>query len=75
MRYAPACHHHIAAQPPESVRVSLHEQVYSEGLHLMVPWFDRPIIYDVRARPSLINSQSGSKDLQTVRAGVTTARG
>lgn len=32
----------------------------------MVPWFDRPIIYDVRARPSLIQSASGSKDLQTV---------
>ena len=30
----------------------------------MVPWFERPIIYDVRARPSLIQSTSGSKDLQ-----------
>lgn len=42
-------------------------QVYAEGTHLMVPWFERPIIYDVRARPSLINSQSGSRDLQMVR--------
>ena len=33
----------------------------------MVPWFERPIIYDVRARPSLIQSQSGSRDLQMVR--------
>jgi hypothetical protein len=33
----------------------------------MLPWFDRPIIYDVRARPSLIQSQSGSRDLQMVR--------
>lgn len=32
----------------------------------MVPWFERPIIYDVRARPSLIQSQSGSRDLQMV---------
>jgi hypothetical protein len=32
----------------------------------MVPWFDRPIIYDVRARPSLISSTSGSRDLQMV---------
>jgi hypothetical protein len=39
----------------------------SEGTHLMVPWFERPIIYDVRARPSLIQSQSGSRDLQMVR--------
>ena len=42
-------------------------QTYQEGTHLMVPWFDRPIIYDVRARPSLISSTSGSRDLQMVR--------
>ena len=38
--------------------------MYAEGTHIMVPWFERPIIYDVRARPSLIQSTSGSKDLQ-----------
>lgn len=32
----------------------------------MVPWFDRPIIYDVRAKPSEIRSIAGSKDLQMV---------
>jgi prohibitin 2 len=32
----------------------------------MVPWFMRPIIYDVRARPNVITSTSGSKDLQMV---------
>lgn len=42
-------------------------QTFQEGTHLMVPWFDRPIIFDVRARPSLIQSQSGSRDLQMVR--------
>eukprot|EP00879_Flechtneria_rotunda_P032816 GHRR01036185.1.p1 GENE.GHRR01036185.1~~GHRR01036185.1.p1 ORF type:complete len:120 (-),score=15.90 GHRR01036185.1:306-665(-) len=41
-------------------------QVYAEGTHLMVPWFERPVIFDVRARPSLIQSQSGSRDLQMV---------
>jgi prohibitin 2 len=44
-------------------------QVYPEGTHLMLPWFEHPIIYDVRARPSLIQSQSGSRDLQMVRRG------
>jgi prohibitin 2 len=43
-------------------------QVYEEGTHLMLPWFDRPIIYDVRAKPVNIQSTSGSKDLQTVCA-------
>ena len=33
----------------------------------MLPWFERPVIYDVRARPNVIQSTSGSRDLQ-VRA-------
>ena len=41
-------------------------QVYEEGTHLMVPWFERPVIYDVRARPNVITSTSGSRDLQMV---------
>ena len=32
----------------------------------MVPWFERPVIYDVRARPHLVESTSGSRDLQMV---------
>ena len=35
----------------------------------MVPWFMRPIIYDVRARPNVITSTSGSRDLQMVGTG------
>jgi len=50
--------------------VGINETVYTEGTHLMVPWFERPIIYDVRARPSLIQSQSGSRDLQMVNIGL-----
>ena len=44
----------------------LHTQVYAEGTHLMVPWFERPITYDVRARAHQVSSTSGSKDLQMV---------
>ena len=43
------------------------KQVYEEGTHLMIPWFERAIIYDVRARPNVIQSTSGSRDLQMVR--------
>ncbi|XVE99176.1 hypothetical protein REPUB_Repub03eG0174700 [Reevesia pubescens] len=46
------------------------EKVYTEGTHLMVPWFERPIIYDVRARPHLVESTSGSHDLRMVRIGL-----
>lgn len=50
--------------------VGIKEEVYAEGTHLMVPWFERPVIFDVRARPSLIQSQSGSRDLQMVNIGL-----
>uniref|UniRef100_A0A453MG46 Prohibitin n=1 Tax=Aegilops tauschii subsp. strangulata TaxID=200361 RepID=A0A453MG46_AEGTS len=45
-------------------------QVYPEGTHIVIPWFERPIIYDVRARPNLVESTSGSRDLQMVRIGL-----
>eukprot|EP00898_Chlorokybus_atmophyticus_P006176 jgi/Chlat1/655/Chrsp103S01058 len=40
--------------------VGIKDKVYSEGTHVMIPWFERPIIYDVE-------STSGSKDLQMVK--------
>ncbi|KAH6801734.1 prohibitin 6 [Perilla frutescens var. frutescens] len=46
------------------------DQVYPEGTHFRIPWFDRPIIYDVRARPHLVESTSGSRDLQMVKIGL-----
>lgn len=46
--------------------VGIKEDVYSEGTHFMVPWFERPIIYDVRLRPQQISSATGTRDLQTV---------
>ncbi|KMS96928.1 hypothetical protein BVRB_7g180450 [Beta vulgaris subsp. vulgaris] len=46
------------------------EKVYPEGTHFMIPWFERPVIYDVRARPHLVESTSGSRDLQMVKIGL-----
>ncbi|RWS13485.1 prohibitin-2-like protein [Dinothrombium tinctorium] len=40
--------------------------IYTEGLHFRIPWFQYPIIYDVRSRPRKISSPTGSKDLQMV---------
>eukprot|EP00928_Gymnodinium_smaydae_P067061 TRINITY_DN499_c0_g1_i2.p1 TRINITY_DN499_c0_g1~~TRINITY_DN499_c0_g1_i2.p1 ORF type:complete len:298 (+),score=85.11 TRINITY_DN499_c0_g1_i2:44-937(+) len=39
---------------------------YREGLHFRLPWFERPVIFDVRARPHTMTSLTGSKDLQMV---------
>jgi SPFH domain / Band 7 family len=35
--------------------------ILKDGINLVIPWFQRVIIYDVRTRPQLINTQSGSK--------------
>lgn len=43
-----------------------HDTILAEGLHLRIPWFQYPIIYDIRARPRKISSPTGSKDLQMV---------
>merc|ERR1712012_238039 len=37
-----------------------------EGVHFRIPWFERPIVFDVRARPHTMTSLTGSKDLQMV---------
>merc|ERR1712133_11433 len=40
--------------------------VVGEGTHFMIPWVQRPIIYDIRARPKNVPTMTGSKDLQNV---------
>ncbi|KAL7066510.1 putative prohibitin 1 [Cryptosporidium serpentis] len=38
----------------------------SEGTHIAIPWFQIPRIYDVRIKPKVINTITGTKDLQMV---------
>ncbi len=35
-----------------------------------LPWFQWPIIYEIRARPKMMTSPTGSKDLQMVNIGL-----
>ena len=44
----------------------IQQEVMGEGLHFVVPWLQRPIIFDIRTRPRAINSVTGTKDLQMV---------
>lgn len=46
------------------------DAVYGEGLNFNIPWFERPIVYDVRTRPVNLQTLTGSKDLQMVTIGV-----
>lgn len=41
-------------------------RIYPEGTHFIMPWFQRPIVYDVRAKPRNVLSLTGTKDLQMV---------
>lgn len=40
--------------------------IYPEGTHFILPWFQRPIVFDVRAKPRNVSSLTGTKDLQMV---------
>jgi len=42
------------------------KEIYSEGTHIRIPWFETPIDYDVRAKPRNVSSLTGTKDLQMV---------
>ncbi|KAI9705777.1 MAG: Prohibitin-1, subunit of the prohibitin complex (Phb1p-Phb2p) [Bogoriella megaspora] len=42
------------------------EQVKNEGTHFLIPWLQRSIIFDVRTKPRMISTTTGSKDLQMV---------
>ncbi|KAL9915495.1 prohibitin-2 isoform X1 [Glossina fuscipes] len=44
----------------------IQNDIYAEGLHFRIPWFQYPIVYDIRSRPRKISSPTGSKDLQMI---------
>ena len=50
--------------------VGVRKDIYSEGTHLVIPYFEWPIVFDVRTRPRAIKSQTGTRDLQMVDIGL-----
>ncbi|XP_011866764.1 PREDICTED: prohibitin-2 [Vollenhovia emeryi] len=48
----------------------IQKDIMTEGLHFRVPWFQYPIIYDIRSRPRKLSSPTGSKDLQMVNISI-----
>lgn len=42
------------------------KNVSNEGTHFLIPWVQKPIIFDIRSRPRSVSVLTGSKDLQTV---------
>lgn len=39
----------------------------TEGINFVIPWWQRAIIYDTRVKSQVVNTSSGSKDLQMVQ--------
>lgn len=41
-------------------------ETVGEGTHFLVPWLQKPFIFDIRTKPHTFSSYSGTKDLQMV---------
>lgn len=41
-------------------------EVVGEGTHFLIPWVQKPIIFDIRSTPRAVTTITGSKDLQNV---------
>lgn len=50
--------------------VGMKDTVYGEGLNFNIPWFERPVIFDIRTRPVNLQTLTGSKDLQMVTIAI-----
>ncbi|XP_015176311.1 PREDICTED: protein l(2)37Cc [Polistes dominula] len=46
--------------------VGIKSLVVGEGTHFLIPWVQKPIIFDIRSRPRNVPVVTGSKDLQNV---------
>jgi len=44
----------------------IENKVRGEGTHFKIPWVMQPKVYGIRLRPKLIQTTTGTKDLQTV---------
>jgi len=47
--------------------IGVKDKVYGEGMHFMIPWFDRPEIFSIRTKVHQITGDTPSKDLQVIR--------
>eukprot|EP00540_Astrosyne_radiata_P002086 CAMPEP_0116843342 /NCGR_PEP_ID=MMETSP0418-20121206/12033_1 /TAXON_ID=1158023 /ORGANISM="Astrosyne radiata, Strain 13vi08-1A" /LENGTH=304 /DNA_ID=CAMNT_0004474081 /DNA_START=171 /DNA_END=1085 /DNA_ORIENTATION=- len=50
--------------------VGMKDHIYGEGLNFNIPWFERPVVYDIRTRPVNLQTLTGSKDLQMVTIAI-----
>ncbi|KAL6567497.1 Prohibitin-1, subunit of the prohibitin complex (Phb1p-Phb2p) [Orobanche gracilis] len=51
-------------------RSGLRDRIFPEGTHVKIPFFQRSIVYDIRAQPYEVKTNSGSRDLQMIGINV-----
>lgn len=56
--------------PFTNVKAGIQDFVKEEGTHLLFPWFQRAVIYDIRTRPKNVPTLTGSKDLQMINVNL-----
>jgi len=44
----------------------IRQTVVGEGTHFIIPWVQKPVIFDIRSQPRSVPTITGSKDLQNV---------
>lgn len=69
--YAAASNSLFTVQPGHSAVMfsrlnGVTDNVYPPGTHFQMPWFNKAEIYDIRSKPKVIRSPTGTQDLQTV---------
>lgn len=50
--------------------VGVKDIVRGEGTHVVIPWVEWPIVFDVRTVPTALKSVTGTRDLQIVEIGL-----
>ena len=62
----PPCLHNISVDGGQRAVIfdrftGVKQHVTGEGTHFLIPWVQRPIIFDIRSRPRSVPSVTGSK--------------
>jgi len=52
--------------PFTNIKAGVQTHVKEEGTHIMIPWFQRAELFDIRTRPKTLPTLTGSRDLQMV---------
>lgn len=50
--------------------LGMKDTIYTEGLNFNIPWFEQPVIFDIRTRPVNLQTLTGSMDLQMVTIAI-----